>query len=95
MNELSLELFLDNGEYFDNTVTLPNDSLIDIEYQILNFMEDYFNEGFRECDPQYYKLDNGDYENLKLGMRVTIKINHQFSAFNSKKINPVKCFHIR
>ncbi len=72
MNELSLELFLDNGEYFDNTVTLPNDSLLDIEYQILNFVEDYFNEGFRECDPQYYKLDNGDYENLKLGMRVTI-----------------------
>ena len=48
MNELSLELFLDNGECFDNTVTLPNDSLLDIEYQILNFVEDYFNEGFQE-----------------------------------------------
>ena len=72
MNELSLELFLDNGECFDNTVTLPNDSLIDIEYQILNFVEDYFNEGFRECDPRYYNLDDIDYENLKLGRRVTL-----------------------
>ena len=72
MNELSLELFLDNGEYFDNTVILPNNSLVDIEYQILNFVGDYFNEGFRECEPRYYKLSNGDYENLKLGKRVTV-----------------------
>ena len=60
MNELSLELFLDNGECFDNTVTLPDDSLIDIEYEILNFVERYFNEGFRECDPRYCKLSSGD-----------------------------------
>ena len=72
MNELSLWLFLDNGECFDNTVTLPNNSLVDIEYQILNFVGDYFNEGFRECDPRYYKLSSGDYENLKLGKRVTV-----------------------
>ena len=72
MNELSLELFLDNGEYFDNTVALPNNSLVDIQYQISNFVEDCFNEGFQECDPQYYKLGNGDYENLKLGKRVTV-----------------------
>ena len=72
MNELSLWLFLDNGECFDNTVALPNDSLIDIQYQILNFVEDYFNEGFRECDPRYYNLDSIDYENLKLGRRVTL-----------------------
>ena len=72
MNELSLELSLDNGECFDNTVILPDDSSIDIEYEILNFVERYFNEGFRECDPRYYNLDDIDYENLKLGRRVTL-----------------------
>lgn len=56
MKELSIELYLNNGECKDDSGVVVKTSE-DIINRIKGFLEDFYNDGYSECDPRYYDIN--------------------------------------
>lgn len=65
--KLLLELNTFEGETFDNTINLSDESLKVVESEIKHFVDRYFDEGYGYCDKRYFDVSEKDYEVLKTG----------------------------